>query len=78
MIVKLKITDNDGNDSYYTLNVDMIQYFKDILGRRDVQEMTDKMNNFFDNPADWSKIEVSFDQVMQLKRVKCLLRIRYH
>ena len=35
-IIKLKITDNDGDDSYYTLNVDTIQYFKDILDRSDV------------------------------------------
>ena len=64
-IIKLKITDNDGNDSYYTLNVDNIQYFKDIPGRRDVQEMTHSMNNVLDNPVDWSKVEVSFDHVKQ-------------
>ena len=29
--------------------------------------MTDSMNNVFDSPADWSKIEVSFDLIKQFQ-----------
>ena len=46
-VIIIKVTDDNDDDFYYSLNMDTLQYFEDMLGNKDKQEITDSTNYVF-------------------------------
>ena len=66
-VIIIKVTDDNNDDFYYSLNMDTLQYFEDMLANKDKQEMTDSTNYVFDSVNDWKTMEISFVKTKHLR-----------
>ena len=60
-MIRLETFDEFGFQNNHTLNIDTLNYFTDLLNDKEKQEMTDSVNDIFEDYNDWKTVEIFFE-----------------
>jgi len=62
-IIRIKITDTDGNTHWESLSYDTINYFEDLLKDKTPQEISTSLTDLFDSSDNWARFEFKFEDM---------------
>ena len=62
-LIRMKITDKDGKEIWYTLTIDTLEHFTDLLNEESIQDSGDSSSDVFESYDEWRRIEVFFDDL---------------
>ena len=60
-LIRIETVDSVGFHNNHTLTVDTLNYFTDLLAEKPKQEMTDSVNDIFEDYTDWQTVDIYFD-----------------
>lgn len=60
-MIRIETIDSVGFHNNHTLTVDTLNYFTDLLNEKPKQEMTDSINDIFEDYTDWQTVDIYFE-----------------
>ena len=60
-MIRIETVDEFGFHNNHTLTVDTLNYFTDLLNEKPKQEMTDSINDIFEDYTDWQTVDIYFE-----------------
>ena len=60
-IIRIETLDTLGFKNNHTLTIDTLNYFVDLLNDKPQQEMTDSINDIFDDYTNWASVDIYFE-----------------